>query len=489
MKRLEDILESVKILNRADLSDIPIVGISTDSRKVEKNFLFIAYKGVVQDGHDYINQAISNGATAVVFEDRDKIVDSNDVVFIQLKDVQQCVGKIASSYYDEPTKNLKVIGVTGTNGKTTVSSLLYNLYEKLGYKVGLISTIENKYNDVLIPAKLTTPDPVSLQMLFKEMLDANVTHVCMEVSSHALHQGRVNGVDFDLAVFTNISRDHLDYHGTFSEYIKAKKLLFDNLSVSSIALTNIDDPNGKTVVQNCPARIFEYALKRPVEFKGKIIANSVTGLQLEINKKEIFLRLVGEFNAYNALAVFASATLMGEDETDVLVALSNLSAAEGRLDIMSNSHKGYTAVVDYAHTPDALEKVLKTLKAILGKGERLISVVGCGGNRDKGKRPIMAKLAYKYSDVSIFTSDNPRDENPEDIIDEMIAGLDEDQNDKCLRLTDRREAIKMAADLARKNDIILLAGKGHEKYQEIKGQRFPFDDKEIIRALMRREDM
>ena len=488
MKRLEDILKTVDYKCETDLSGVEVSGIAIDSRRIEKGFLFIAYAGLVQNGHDYIDQAVANGASHVMLEDPSYIKDS-ETVYILSEGLRQKVGFIASSFYGDPSREMKMVAITGTNGKTTTASLLYELFTGLSYKSGLISTIENKYDGKKIPAKLTTPDPVSLHAFLAEMKNAGVSHVFMEASSHALHQGRVNGVDYDLAVFTNMSHDHLDYHESFSEYIKAKKLLFDNLSENAKALINIDDVNGKVMVQNSKAEVFEYAIKRPAEFKCKIISNDINGLQLEIGQKEVFLRLVGRFNAYNALAAYATAVLLGEDETEVLVSLSSLPAAEGRFDVIGDPERDYKVVVDYAHTPDALEKVLDTLNEMKIESSRIITVVGCGGNRDKAKRPKMAKISVDKSDVCVFTSDNPRDEDPEDIIRDMLEGLSREEQDNCIKIIDRREAIKLATHLAKPKDIILVAGKGHEKYQEIKGQRFPFDDKEIIHALMRREDI
>jgi len=485
LKLLEEILNTISYKTDSDLSGIDIAGVAIDSRIVEKDFLFIAYKGTRMDGHSFIDSAVDNGASCVVLDDADYIQSDSDTVYLLVKDARSLVSEIAAAFYNYPSKDLKVVGVTGTNGKTTTVSLLYELFEGLGYNAGLVSTIDNKFRGRKIAAELTTPDAVSLQRLFREMVDAGVSHVFMEVSSHALHQNRVKAVDFDVAVFTNITRDHLDYHGSFKAYIEAKKLLFDNLKPEAFALVNIDDINGGVMVQNSKARKMSYALKRPADFKCKIISNDLSGLHVEINRNEVFLRLVGRFNAYNASAVFGAGRLLGVDETDLLVVLSRLQPAEGRLEIVDTIGSEFKAVVDYAHTPDALDQILETLNDVVSAGGKIISVVGCGGDRDKGKRPEMARIAAGKSTKTIFTSDNPRNEDPEAILDDMINGLSPDQEKNVLRIADRKEAIKMACMLAGKNDVVLVAGKGHEKYQEIKGQRFPFDDKEIIRAFMR----
>ncbi len=484
MKLLEEILDAENLINDAIVSDKQVHGVAVDSRQVSQGYMFIAYKGNAVDGHDYIDQAIQKGARYILLDNAEFVKDS-EVDYLLVEDARKLVSGIASTFYDHPSRGLKVVGVTGTNGKTTTVNLLYDLFEKMGYKTGLVSTIENKYGDTVIPAKLTTPDAVSLQALFREMLDNDVTHVFMEVSSHALHQGRVSAVEYDVAIFTNITHDHLDYHGTFAEYIKAKKILFDNLASDSVALINADDSNARVMVQNTKARIKTYSLKRPSDFKCKIISNDLNGLQLEFNQREVYLMLVGRFNAYNAMAAYATGLELGIEETELLVSLSMLRPAEGRFDIVRSDKASYTSIVDYAHTPDALQKVLETILELKNEDSKLICVVGCGGNRDKSKRPLMAKIASRLSDKCIFTSDNPRNENASDIIDDMLAGLSEDEQAQCLKIEDRKEAIKLATMLAEENDVILVAGKGHEKYQEIKGQRFPFDDKEIIHAFMR----
>ncbi|NNE25873.1 MAG: UDP-N-acetylmuramoyl-L-alanyl-D-glutamate--2,6-diaminopimelate ligase [Saprospiraceae bacterium] len=483
MKKLEKILQSVNILNTVDLNDVQINGITMDSRQVKEGFLFIAYKGTHSNGHDYIASAVEKGAHVIVLDDPSYIEESS-AKFVQVQDARQLTSELASRFYDHPSKQLKVVGITGTNGKTTVATLLHELYQALGFTTGLISTIKIKFGDTEVPAKLTTPDPISLQAMFAEMVDAGLSHVFMEVSSHALDQGRVAAVDFDAALFTNLSHDHLDYHKTFQNYLKAKKKLFDGLKEEAVAITNIDDKNGRIMIQNCKASSFGYALKRPTDFKSKMIANDIAGLHLEIGETEIFLKLVGFFNAYNATLAFAFAIVDGLEKSKVLQAISQLSSADGRMDIIRTQEAGYTAVVDYAHTPDALSKVLETIQNIKKPNQNIITVVGCGGNRDKEKRPKMAAIGAQYSNKLILTSDNPRDEDPEDILSDMMAGMTDDEINKSLKITDRKEAIKMACMLAQDGDIILVAGKGHETYQEIKGQRFPFDDKKILNAFM-----
>ena len=483
MKKLKDILHSVLVKNRSVSYDGHVTGIAIDSRKVMSGYMFIAYKGVHQDGHQYIAKAIEAGCTHVVIED-ESYMSEGDVTYYLVDDARMAASRIAANFYNHPSKKLKVIGITGTNGKTTVASMLYEMLRNLDVNAGLVSTIDIKYADKVINAVLTTPDSLSLQELFSDMLETGVTHVVMEVSSHSLHQGRVADIDYDLAVFTNITHDHLDYHGTFSEYIKAKKLLFDNLTEGSACLINLDDKNGEVMAQNSKGDKYSYALKRPAKFKAKVISNEISGLHLDINTRDVFLRMIGRFNAYNALAVYGSAVILGFDPDEVLRVMSNLKSAEGRMDFIQSQEAAYTAVVDYAHTPDALEKVLVTLADVKRSNAKIITVVGAGGNRDKAKRPEMARVAYEKSDLILLTSDNPRDENPEDILNDMINGLSEEQKKKVIKITDRKEAIKMASIMAKPDDIILIAGKGHEKYQEIKGEKFPFDDKKIISALM-----
>lgn len=489
MKLLDEILDAIRIPYSESSSDLNVEGIAIDSRKVKDNFLFITYRGNRDDGHKYIDAAIKNGAKYIICEDDSYVKENSNVLYFLVDNARQLVSEAAACFYGYPSQEIKLVGVTGTNGKTTTVNLLFDLFEKLGYKCGLLSTIENKIGNEVLPSELTTPDPVTMQQLFRAMKGADVTHAFMEVSSHALDQGRVNAVEFDLAIFTNITHDHLDYHETFKAYIEAKRRLFDNLSEYATALINIDDVNGKVMVQSTKADVKSYAIKRPADFKCKIVENGINGLHLEINKQEVFLKLAGRFNAYNATAVYAAGVLLEEDPTDVLVALSLLNTAEGRMEILESEVRKYKAVVDYAHTPDALKKILESLNEMLIDKAKIITVVGCGGDRDRSKRPLMAEIAASLSSKCIFTSDNPRNEPPEAIIAEMQEGLSEGQKNKCVSITDRKEAIRMALMLADENDIVLVAGKGHEKYQEIKGQRFPFDDKEIIRAVMQREDI
>jgi len=482
LKKLDEILESITVLNDIQISDQDVSGVYIDSRECTPKCMFIAYKGVHQDGHDYITSAISNGAQFILLDNESYVDDK--ATYILVGNARDVVSKIAANYYEHPTEFLTVVGVTGTNGKTTTTNLLNDLFFRLSFNCGLISTIEVKFGNTVTPSKLTTPDAISLQRLFREMKDAGITHVFMEASSHAIHQGRVDDVHFDHVVFTNITHDHLDYHRTFLDYIKAKKLLFDKLPASATALINVDDTNGPVMVQNSKADVHTYALRRPSNFKGKIISNEISGLHMDMAGTEVFLKIVGGFNAYNALAAYSTAIILGLDSHDVLRELSMITTAEGRFDIVRSENVGYTAVVDYAHTPDALENVLKTLVEIKKNDSRILTVVGCGGDRDKAKRPLMAKVAVRYSDVIILTSDNPRSEEPEDILDDMYSGLDNQTSKNVLRLSNRKEAIRTASMMANKGDTILIAGKGHEKYQEIKGEKVPFDDKKIIKHLM-----
>ena len=482
MKQLEEILDVRHVKNAFDNWSIPISGIAVDSRKVESDFIFAAYKGSVSDGHLYIDKAIESGASVIVLDNEDYLTENAQCIVVD--DARFVASELACKFYDNPSEELQVIGITGTNGKTTTASLLYKLFTELGYKCGLLSTIENIYGDRVISAELTTPDAISLQRMFREMIVEGVTHVFMEVSSHALDQGRVRHVDFDVAVFSNITRDHLDYHNTFLEYINAKRILFNSLRKNAYALVNIDDVNGQVMVQNSKANVMTYALRKPADFKAKVLTNDIKGLHLNIQGHEVFLKLIGHFNAYNALAVFGVASILEVDEMETLTALSGLIAIEGRMDVVLGTKKKVTGIIDYSHTPDALEKALKTINELNRLKGRIITVIGCGGNRDKGKRPIMARVASELSDVAIITSDNPRDEIPGEIIEDMMKGVDKEKEEKVLRIEDRKEAIKMATFMAQNNDIILIAGKGHEKYQEIKGQKLPFNDKKIFSALI-----
>lgn len=454
-----------------------------NSKAVKPGYLFVAVKGTNTDGHKYIDSAVKQGAVAVVCNDF-PVDTKKDVTYVKVKDTSYALGNIASNFYDNPSEQLKLVGITGTNGKTTVATLLYKLFMALGYKTGLISTVVNKISNRSVEATHTTPDAVSVNALLRQMADAGCDYVFMEVSSHAIVQQRIAGLTFAGGVFTNITHDHLDYHKTFKEYIKAKKAFFDGLPKQAFALTNTDDKNGQVMLQNCKARKYTYALKTLADFKAKIIENSFEGLQLNINGYDVYSLLVGEFNAYNLLSVFAVATLLGIPEEESLTQLSTLKGAEGRFDIV-RSTEGVIAVIDYAHTPDALKNVLETINAIRTGNEQLITVVGAGGNRDKTKRPEMADIASQLSTKLILTSDNPRFENPQAILDDMIAGVDVVNKRKTLVIADRKEAIKTACMMANEGDIILVAGKGHEKYQEIEGIKHPFDDREVITEIFK----
>lgn len=462
--------------------DVSVAQIDFDSRNVVKGSLFAAVPGTITDGHNFINRAIEKGSKSIVCENLPpELVEG--VTYLKVKDSADAVAKIAANFYDHPSKDLKLIGVTGTNGKTTTATLLYDLFTKLGYKVGLISTIENKIGKTILPATHTTPNAVAINLLIREMVDAGCDFVFMEVSSHAVHQRRVVGLHFTGGVFTNISHDHLDYHKTFKAYIEAKKMFFDNLPKSAFALTNLDDKRGNVMLQNTKAKTYRYSLRKMADFKAKIIDNSLTGLHLDLNGQDFYGRLIGEFNAYNLVTVYAVACLLEQDPIEVLAALSDLKAAEGRFDYLQDPERNIIGIVDYAHTPDALEKVLNTVLQLKKGTEKVITLCGCGGDRDKAKRPIMAKVACDYSDLVILTSDNPRTEDPEAIIEDMEAGIPAYASRKVLSITNRGQAIKTANRLAQSGDIILIAGKGHEKYQEINGVKHHFDDKEKLREL------
>ncbi len=462
---------------------VDIKGICFDSRQVKPGFLFIAVKGTQSDGHQYISKAVGMGAIAVVCEkSSDDIIDKATIVTV--KSSSQALGIIASNYYGNPSEKLKLTGVTGTNGKTTVATLLFKLFTELGHKCGLISTVENRIEGEIIPSTHTTPDPIQLNELLKRMVDGACTHVFMEVSSHAIDQDRISGLKFVGALFTNITHDHLDYHHTFENYIKAKKKYFDELTSDAFALVNADDKRGMVMLQNTKATKYSFGLKKMVDFKAKIITNSIEGLELEIAGKTVWFKLIGDFNAYNLLAVYGAAVLLGEDSDEVLVKLSSLKGAVGRFELVLPGSKKI-AIVDYAHTPDALKNVLETIAQFRSGNEKVITVVGCGGNRDKTKRPMMASIACRLSDKVVLTSDNPRDEDPMEIIKDMQKGVMPTEVRKTLIIADREEAIKTACMLAQDKDIILIAGKGHETYQEIKGVKYPFDDREVVERMLR----
>lgn len=485
MKQLSEILRNVEIVEIHGDSNIAIRNISFDSRAIEHGDCFIAVKGTQVDGHKFITQVIEKKASVIICENipNGHTAESPHTTMVMVKDSQAALGIIAANYFDNPSKKLNLVGVTGTNGKTTIATLLHHLFSLLGYNTGLLSTIENKINEKILPSTHTTPDPISLNRILSEMVQHNVTHCFMEVSSHAIHQKRIAGLHFNGGIFTNLTQDHLDYHKDFQSYIYAKKTFFDALPKSAWTLTNLDDRNGMVMQQNTKALKKSYALKRPSNFKGKVIENSIEGLLLLVNEKEVWFNLSGEFNAYNLLAIYGSAILLGEDENEVLQAMSELKSAEGRFDVL-NSSTGKTAIVDYAHTPDALKNVLQTINTTRSHNEQLITVVGAGGNRDSDKRPKMAKIAADLSEKVILTSDNPRNEDPEQIIDQMFSGLDAVQKRKVLCITSRRDAIKTACMMAEKGDIILVAGKGHEKYQEISGEKHHFDDKEQLNEFL-----
>ena len=458
--------------------EVSISSIQFDSRKVKSGDVFVAVKGSVTDGHQYLDSAIARGASVVVVEELPNQL-SEEVVYIKVENSADALGWMASTYYDHPSQKLKVVAVTGTNGKTTTATLLYELFLALGYKAGLLSTIENKVAGKILPATHTTPDAIALNALLAEMVAMGCDYAFMEASSHAIDQRRVAGTAFAGAIFTNLTHDHLDYHKTFQAYLEAKKRLFDDLPASSFALVNIDDKRGEIMLQNTKAQAYRYALKRMADFKAKIVENSLLGLHLELDGFEFHGRLIGEFNAYNLLSVYATAVLLGQDKMQVLTALSGLKAAEGRFDYIHDRQKNIIGIVDYAHTPDALDKVLTTIHD-LKQGGNIITVVGCGGDRDKTKRPEMAAIACKWSNMVVFTSDNPRSETPEAILEDMSIGIPSSATQKVLVIVDRKQAIKTASKLAKSNDIILVAGKGHEKYQEIKGVKHPFDDKQVL---------
>ncbi len=453
--------------------------IDFDSRKVGPGSVFVAIRGAQVDGHDYIGRAVEQGAVAIVAEQlpQERLAG---IAYIQVADSATALGRMASLFYGQPSRKLKLVGVTGTNGKTTTATLLYDLFTALGYKAGLLSTVCNKIGRESLPAAYTTPDAVAIQALLRDMVDAGCDYAFMEVSSHAAHQKRIEGLHFAGGIFTNITHDHLDYHKTFQAYIEAKKTFFDILPKTAFALVNADDKRGSVMVQNTRAKKYTYSLQAMASFRARLLDNSITGLHLDIGGREFFSRLIGEFNAYNLLAVFGAAILLGQEEVETLTALSRLGAVEGRFDYVSGPQSRRIGIVDYAHTPDALEKVLNTIHQFREGDSRIITVVGCGGDRDKAKRPRMARAACDYSDQVVLTSDNPRSEDPDVIIAEMQQGIPPNAHGKVLSITNRREAIRTACRLAREGDIILIAGKGHEKYQEIKGVRYPFDDKEEL---------
>lgn len=479
LKLLSDILYKTRLEEIIGSTNVAISSVTFDSRKVKKDSLFIATRGTASDGHHYIELAIENGAVAVVCEDLPEELKEN-ITYVKVLDSSASLGYIACNYYDNPSEKLKLIGITGTNGKTTTVTLLFNLFRGLGYNVGLLSTVENKINTTVIPSTHTTPDALALNELLAKMVEAGCQYAFMEVSSHAIVQHRITGLKFIGAAFSNITHDHLDYHKTFEEYIRAKKIFFDNLQDDAFALTNKDDRNGLVMLQNTRAKKYTYGLKSIADFKCRVVENHLNGLLLSIDNQEVWVKLIGSFNAYNVLVVYSIALLLKQDKVQVLTTLSNLNSVEGRFQYIK-SKNGIVAIVDYAHTPDALKNVLETIKDIRTGNEQVITLVGCGGDRDAAKRPIMAQIACEYSNKVFLTSDNPRSEDPEEILNQMQAGINPVDAKKTLRISDRKEAIRTAVAFAKEGDIILIAGKGHEKYQEIKGVKHPFDDFEIVK--------
>ena len=479
---LEELLKNIEVKSIAGSADVDIKDVDIDSRKVAAGHLFVAIKGTQTDGHQYIQKAIELGASAILCED---MPDERQpqVCYVQVASTEAVVGQVATTFHGDPTSKLKLVGVTGTNGKTTIATLLYNMFRKLGYKCGLLSTVCNYIEGEPVPASHTTPDPIELNNLLHRMVDAGCQYVFMECSSHAIAQKRIGGLKFAGGIFTNLTRDHLDYHKTVENYRDAKKAFFDMLPKGAFAITNADDKNGMFMVQNTKAAVKTYSIRTMADFKARIIECHFEGMYLEVDGHEVGVQFIGKFNVSNLLAVYGAAVMLGEKPEEILLVLSTLKSVAGRLEPI-HSPEGYTAVVDYAHTPDALENVLKAIHEVLdGKEGKIITVCGAGGNRDKGKRPLMAQEAVKQSDRVIITSDNPRFEEPQDIINEMLAGLDSKQMKKVVSIVDRKEAIRTACMLAQKGDVILIAGKGHEDYQEIKGVKHHFDDREVVKEI------
>jgi UDP-N-acetylmuramoyl-L-alanyl-D-glutamate--2,6-diaminopimelate ligase len=482
MALLKDILYKVHIRSVHGTTNVDVNDVQIDSRLVTKNCCFIALKGTAVDGHAFIDKAVEQGATVIVCEHLPSTI-SDAATYVEVSNSAEAAGYIANQFFDNVSEKMKVVGVTGTNGKTTVATLLYKLFSGLGFKCGLISTIEYHVGNEVFPSTHTTPDVISLNRLLKKMYDAGCTYVFMESSSHAIHQHRITGIHFSVALFTNITHDHLDYHKTFDEYIRVKKAFFDGLGSNAFAISNLDDKRGEVMLQNTKARKLFYSLKNLSDFKGKILENSLTGLHMLVNNDDVHFRLIGEFNAYNLLAVYAAAISLGQDKLKVLQVLSSVTGAEGRFDYIISANDLILGIVDYAHTPDALENVLSTVKKLKRGHEHIITVVGCGGDRDKTKRPVMGSVACDLSDKVIFTSDNPRSEDPLEILADMEEGLNSAARRKFISIADRKEAIKTAVSLAKHEDIILIAGKGHEKYQDIKGVKYDFDDKKVLKEM------
>lgn len=482
MKTLSVLLQSIKVLHVAGKTEKNIAGISIDSRQVQKDFLFIAVKGTQTDGHQFINKAVEAGASAVVCQTLPDMPPERhpNVTYVQTDDSEQAAGQLASAFYGYPSSRLRLVGVTGTNGKTTIATLLYNMFRRFGFKCGLISTVCNYIDDEPVHADHTTPDPITLNRLLGRMADANCDYAFMEVSSHAAAQQRIAGLRFAGGIFTNLTRDHIDYHLTFENYRDAKKSFFDALPKEAFAVTNLDDKNGLVMVQNTKATVKTYSQRANADYKARVLEESFEGMNLEIDGHEVSVAFIGRFNVSNLLAVYAAARMLGREPQETLVALSALRPVCGRFETIRSS-EGVTAIIDYAHTPDALANVLTTINEILKRRARVITVCGAGGNRDKGKRPLMAREAANRSDIVIITSDNPRFEEPQAIIDDMLAGLNDEQMKKVITIVNRKEAIRAACALAHKGDVVLVAGKGHEDYQEVKGVKHHFDDHEVVK--------
>jgi UDP-N-acetylmuramoyl-L-alanyl-D-glutamate--2,6-diaminopimelate ligase len=461
---------------------IPVHDLQMDSRKVSAGSVFIAVKGTAVDGHRFIDQVVEQGAVAVICETMPAAIKEG-IAYVQVENSAAAAGYMAHNFYGQPSERVKLVGVTGTNGKTTIATLLFKLFTSLGNKCGLLSTVENHIGNEVIPATHTTPDAISLNALLAQMVNSGCSHVFMETSSHAIHQHRITGLKYSGGIFSNITHDHLDYHKTFDEYIRVKKSFFDSLPSDAFAISNADDKRGQVMLQNTHAHKYLYSLRTMAEFKGKILENRLTGLLMTINDQEVHFRLIGEFNAYNLLAVYGAAVCLGEDKQEVLRCLSELTGAEGRFDYIISAHQRVIGIVDYAHTPDALLNVLVTIKKLREGHEQIITVVGCGGDRDKTKRPVMAEVACEHSDKAVFTSDNPRSEDPLQILADMETGLNTAAKRKYVSIPDRKEAIKLAVSMSKPGDIVLIAGKGHEKYQEIKGVKHPFDDKQVLKEM------
>ena len=484
--KLSELLKYVKPIAIVGNAEVDITGVNIDSRKIEKGHLFVAIKGTQTDGHRFIPKALELGAVAVLCEDLPEgfsAESAENITYVQVASTEAAVGPVATVFYGEPSQHLKLVGVTGTNGKTTIATLLYNMFRKFGHKCGLLSTVCNYIEGEAIPADHTTPDPIELNKLLHQMVEAGCEYAFMECSSHAIAQQRIGGLKFAGGLFTNLTCDHLDYHKTFENYRDAKKAFFDGLSKDAFAITNADDKNGSVMVQNCKAQVKTYSVQRMADFRARIIECHFEGMYLDINGQEVGVQFIGKFNVSNLLAVYGAAIMLGKKPEDILVVLSTLKSVAGRLEPI-RSEEGVTAIVDYAHTPDALENVLNAIHEVMeGKQGKIITVCGAGGNRDKGKRPLMAQEAVKQSDRVIITSDNPRFEEPQDIINDMLAGLDQKQMKKVVSIVDRKEAIRTASMMAEKGDVILIAGKGHEDYQEIKGVKHHFDDREVVREI------